>query len=217
MQKKFFLKGVTFIETVVTVGILSVVMLGSSLFFVRMWRIHGFAMEMGVASFVANRGVENAVENIRRARQAENGAFPIVQADDHDLTFYEDYDGDGDIERVHYFVDDQKFKIGVTEPDFTGMVPTYPNGDQIVKEAANYIVNENAGMPTFEYYDENGMIFAYNDVDGIALSTPATPSDIKMVKILLFVNPDPLRAPNNVRIQSFVVIRNLTKFDELPT
>lgn len=218
MRRSFiFYKGVTLVETIVTIGILSIVMLGSSIFFVRMWRTHSFTIELGVASFVADRGVERAVEDIRRARQAENGAFPIVRADDHDIVFYEDYDNDGIIERVHYYVEDQKFRVGITEPDMSGLAPSYPSGDQVIEDAADYIVNESMGYPTFEYYDDEGKILAYDDVRDIALPTPATPSDIKMVKVLLFVNPDPIQKPDNVRIQSFVVIRNLTKFDEVPT
>lgn len=210
-------KGITLVETIVTIGIFSVVMLGASTFFVRMWSTHKFTIEVGIASFVANRGVEEASENIRKSRQSENGSFPIVRADDHDFEFYSDYDNDGVIERLHYFVQDQKFQLGVTDPDFSGVTPFYPVGDQDMRDAAEYVVNEQEGNATFEYYGEDGKIFSYSDSNDTVLATPATPSDIKMVKILLFVNPDPIQKPNNVRIQSFVVIRNLTQFDELPS
>lgn len=210
-------KGVTFVETIVTIAIFSIVMLGSSIFFVRMWQVNSFTLETGIASFVADRGVEKAGEDIRRARQAENGAFPIVLAEEHSFVFYADYDADGVTERVHYFVQDQKFQVGVTEPNMSGYTAIYPDGDQIITDAADYIVNETEGYATFQYYGEQGKVFSYENSDDFLLSEPVIPSDVKMVKILLFVNPDPVRAPNNVRIQSFVVIRNLTKYDEVPT
>lgn len=210
-------RGVTFVETIVVISIMSVVMLGSSLFFVRIWRTNQFTYEIAIASFVSSRGIEKATEDIRAARPAENGAFPIISADDHDLMFYMDYDNDGIAERVHYFIQDQKLKIGIREPNMTVLPPTYATGDELVTDAASYIVNESTGYPTFEYYDDEGAIFAYDDIVGKSLATPADPGSIKMVKILLFVNPDPIKKPNNVRIQSFVVIRNLADFNKIPT
>ncbi len=209
--------GVTFVETIVVIGIMSVVMLGSSLFFIRVWRMHQFTYEIGIASFVSSRGIEQMTQDIRTARPAENGAFPIVLADRHEITFYMDYDDDGVAERIHYFIDNQKLKMGVREPNLAVVPPTYANGDEIIKEAASYIVNQSTGYPTFEYYGDTGAIYKYSDITGKALATPADPSAVKMVKILLFVNPDPLKAPNNVRIQSFAVIRNLADFNKIPT
>ena len=212
-----YYRGVTFVETIVVIGIMSVVMLGSSLFFIRMWRMHQFTYEIGIASFVSSRGINQASQDIRAARPAENGAFPIVSASEHDIVFYMDYDEDGVTERVHYFVEDQKFKVGVREPNLSVIPPTYAAGDEVVKDAASYIVNQSTGYSTFEYYDDESAIYAYGDIVGEALSLPVDTGKIKMIKILLFVNPDPLRAPNNVRIQSFVVIRNLADFNKIPT
>lgn len=212
-----YYRGVTFIETIVVIGIMSVVMLGSSLFFVRMWRMHQFTYEVAIASFVSSRGIKNAEQDIRAARPAENGAFPIVSADDHDIVFYMDHDEDGVAERMHYFIEDQKLKVGIREPNMSVIPPTYASGDESVTDAASYIVNETTGYATFTYYDEDGAIFAYDDIQGKAMATPADPSKIKMVKILLFVNPDPIKKPNNVRIETFVVIRNLADFNKIPT
>ncbi|MFA5986795.1 MAG: prepilin-type N-terminal cleavage/methylation domain-containing protein [Parcubacteria group bacterium] len=213
-------RGVTFVETIVVIGIMSAVMLGSSLFFVRMWRTNQFTYEIAIASLVSSRGIQKAEKDIRAARPAENGAFPIVSAEDHSIVFYMDYDEDGIAERVHYFVEDQKFKVGVTEPNLSVTPPTYADADESVKDAANYIVNETTGYKTFEYYNDESAMYSYSDVENAAMSTPLSEDElggIKMVKILLFVNPDPLRAPNNVRIQSFVVVRNLADFNKIPT
>lgn len=212
-------RGVTFVETIVVIGIMSVVMIGSSLFFVRMWRTHQYTYEIAIASFVSQRGIQKAEQAIRAARPAENGAFAIVSANDHDIVFYMDYDEDGVAERVHYFIDDQKLKIGVREPDLSVTPPTYANGDATVQDAADYIVNEATGHATFTYFGESE-IFSYGDIEGEALATPVSTDDlgkIKMIKILLFVNPDPIKKPNNVRIETFVVIRNLADFNKIPT
>ena len=213
-------RGVTFVETIVVIGIMSVVMLGSSLFFVSMWRTHQFTYEIAIASFVSQRGIQKAEQTIRAARPSENGSFPIVSADDHDIVFFMDYDEDGVAERVHYFIDDQKLKIGVREPDLSVVPPTYADGDQAIQDAASYIVNETTGFPTFMYYDVDSEIYEYADIEGEAIETPVSNDDIgdiKMIKILLFVNPDPIKKPNNVRIETIVVIRNLADFNKIPT
>lgn len=214
-MKKY--RGITLVETLVSIGIFSIVMLGTSIFFVRMWEVNSFTYEIGIASFVANRGIEEATQNIRKARPAENGAFAIEYADEDEITFFMDYDYDGVAERIHYFVENERFQMGVREPDLSTTPISYAEGDELVIDAANYIVNESNGYDTFEYYGDENEAYSYGDVDSNKLTTPIDTGDIKMVKILLFVNPDPIRKPNNVRIQSFVVIRNLTDFDKIPT
>ncbi|XLQ19908.1 MAG: prepilin-type N-terminal cleavage/methylation domain-containing protein [Candidatus Moraniibacteriota bacterium] len=210
-------KGVTFVEMIVTIAITSIVMLGASLFFVKMWTMNHFAIKSGVASFVASNAVEDAINTMRKAQQAQNGAFPIELADDHEFIFYADYDNDGIVERVRYFVEDSIFKRGITEPD-TSTPPEY-SGTEEVRDMANNITNDVAsGEVIFEYYDVDGTIYEYDDINGMALETMATPADVRMVKIVLYVNPEPIfRSPDDVRIESFVVVRNLTEFDDIPT
>ncbi len=210
-------RGVTFVETLISVGIFSIVMLGTTLFFVRMWEINSFTYEVGIASFVANRGVDEAIQNIRKARSAENGAFAIEYADEDEMIFFMDYDYDGVVERIHYFLADERFQMGVREPDLTTTPVSYASGDEFVVDAAEYIVNEEEDYDVFAYYGTDSEIFSYDNVDDAKLTPPIDTGDIKMIKVLLFVNPDPLRKPNNVRIQSFVVIRNLGDFDKIPT
>ena len=214
-MKKY--RGITLIETLVSIGIFTIVILGTTIFFVRMWEINSFTYEIGLASFIASRGIDEATQNIRKARPAENGAFAIEYADDDEVIFFMDYDYDGVAERIHYFVADEKFQMGIREPDLSTTPISYAAGDGIVREAADYIVNDASGEPVFEYYSDENEIYSYDDVANNKLEAPIDPGDVKMIKILLFVNPDPIQKPNNVRIQSFVVIRNLTDFDKIPT
>ncbi len=210
-------KGITFVEMIVTIAITSIIMLGSSLFFVKMWTMHHFAIKSGVASFVASKAVDDSVNMMRKAQQPLNGAFPIEMADDHEFVFYADYDNDGTVERVRYFVEDSIFKRGIIEPNIA-IPPTY-NGTEDIRDLANNITNDIAsGEVIFSYYNIDGTIYEYDDIEGMALETTATPADIRMVKIVLYVNPEPIfRSPDDVRIESFVVVRNLTEFDDIPT
>lgn len=214
-NKKY--RGVTFVEMIVMITISSIVMLGASTFFVRMWTMNHFIIKSGVASFIASNAVEDAVNMMRKAQQAQNGAFPIELADDHEFVFYADYDDDDIVEMVRYFVEDSTLKRGVTEPN-TNMPPTYTGTEEVKNMAGNVRNDIASGEAVFEYYDIDGEIYEYDDIAGKALETMATPADIRMVKIVLWVNPEPIfRSPDNVRIQSFVVVRNLTEFDDIPT
>ncbi len=215
LNKKY--KGVTFVEMIVTIVITSIVILGSSLFFVNMWTSYHYTFKSGVASFVASHAVEDAVNTMRKAQQAQNGAFPIEYANDHEFIFYADFDDDGVVERIRYFVENDTFKRGITKPD-NSMPPVY-NGTEVIQDIAKNVRNDIAsGEAVFEYYAMDGEIYSYSDIEGKALATVATPADIRMVKIVLWVNPEPIyRSPDNVRIQSFVVVRNLTEFDDIPT
>ncbi len=217
MISKRTYRGVTFVEMIVTIAITSIIMIGTSLFFVRMWTTHHFVFKSGVASFVASKAVEDAVSVMRKAQQAQNGAFPIELANEHEFEFYADFDNDGVVEKVRYFVEDDTFKREVTEPG--NDVPPIYNGNVEVRDIAKNVRNDIAsGEAVFEYYGIDSKIYKYDDINTKVLATPVTPADIRMVKIVLYINPEPVfRSPDNVRIQSFVVVRNLTEFDDIPT
>jgi len=197
--------GMSLVEMLVAIGIFTMATVGFSVLFVNTWRSQSFTIETGIASFIASRGVDKVVGVIREARQADNGAYAIESADDFSLTLFGDSNNDGVTERIHYFVENNTFKMGITQPT-TSVPPSYPNGDQTVRNVADYIVN-NDDLPIFTYYDERSTV----------LATPATAGDVRMVQVLMLVNVDPIKDPNNVQIQSFVVIRNLSAYGEAPT
>jgi|GEM_PF-6385988 len=124
-------KGLTLVETIVTILIVSIVMLGFTLLFSRLWRVYGFTLETGIATFVASRGVDDAVANIRSARQSENGSFALISADDNEFIFYADYDDDSHVERVRYFAEDQSLKVGIIEPNLEAFPVTYEAAESI--------------------------------------------------------------------------------------
>ncbi|GBE16498.1 hypothetical protein BMS3Abin15_00319 [bacterium BMS3Abin15] len=194
-------KGMTLIEAIVAIAIFVIGMEGFVLLFTKSWQMNSFTLETGMASFIASRGVQTTINVIRNARQADNGAFTIVSANDNDLVIYSDIDGDSTVERVHYYLDNGNFKVGVTEPT-DDVPPIYPVGDQTVSDTANYVVN-NAEAPIFSYYD----------IDNNLLATPAVVNNVKMAKVYLEVNIDPIRTPNNIVIQSYASIRNLSEYD----
>ncbi|MBP6929655.1 MAG: hypothetical protein KBB77_01835 [Candidatus Moranbacteria bacterium] len=203
------LKAMTLVEMLVAIGVVLIVMEGFSFLLIRTWETNKFILEEGLASAAVSRSTNKMVIQLRGVQQADNGDYPIVSGDDFDLVFYCDIDDDGVVEKVHYFLDlaTDQLKQGVSNPLATNPV-TYPAGDSTVTTVANYIVNENTD-PAFYYYNANYP----SDVVNNPLTTPATVGAIQMIRVHLLINIDPIRAPNNVNMESFVDLRNLNIYE----
>ncbi|MCK9379182.1 MAG: prepilin-type N-terminal cleavage/methylation domain-containing protein [Candidatus Moranbacteria bacterium] len=198
--------GMTLIEMMMAIAIFSIGIEGFALLFTRAWKNNSFVVETGEASMAASRGVQKTVDVVRRARQADNGSYPIISANENEFVFYSDIDKDGLTERVHYYREANSLKVGITDP--AGAPPVYPSGDQNVQTIANYVAND-ATHPIFSYYDEN---YPADEVNN-PMTTPASVSDIRMAKIHLMINIDPDNAPDYINIQSLVALRNLSEYD----
>lgn len=203
------LKAMTLVELMVAIAIVLISMEGFTYLFLKTWDTNKFIIEEGMASTAASRATNKIVIQLRAVQQGDNGDYPIESADDFDLVFYCDVDDDGTAERVHYFLDDanDQLKLGISDPLATNPV-TYPSNDTTVTVVANYIVNE-ASNPIFFYYNENYP----GDTVNNPLATPSNVGDIQMVQVHLYVNINPVHAPDNINIESFVDLRNLHDFE----
>lgn len=208
-QPRKKLKGLTIVEMLVAIFIMGAGMVGFSLLLNSSWKSNKFIIESGVTAIQVNRALNEIMANVRKVRQADNGDYPIESGDDFDIKAYIDIDGDGTTERVHYWLDTttDQVKRGVTDP-VAGTPPTYPAGDTTVTTIANYIVND-ATQPLFYYYNENYP----GDVVNNPLSTPVNIQSVRLVRVLLRMNIDPIKAPNNINVESFVDLRNLENYE----
>ena len=195
----------TLVEVLVAISIMLIAMEGFTLLFLKSWDTNKFILEEGMASAAASRATSKIVSQLRSIRQADNGDYPIESADDFDFKVYVDIDKDGVTERVHYFLDQaaDQLKVGVTNP-VAGTPVSYPAADDTVSILANYVVNE-AVNPVFYYYNQNYPGDAVNN----PINTPAAIDQIRLVRVHLYVNINPVHAPDNINIESFVDLRNL--------
>ncbi len=200
------MRGMSLIEMLMAIFILLIGLEGVSLLFVNSWKMNGFILETGNASLIASRTVEAIVSDIRRSRQADNGDYPVESGGDNDVQVYIDIDGDNVTERVHYYLLDGSIYRGVTEPNATLPV-TYPNGDQTTTLLAEYISNTSSD-PVFSYYNEDYP----SDIVNNPLVTPVAVQDVRLIRIHLLVNIDPVRAPNNINVESFAELRNINNY-----
>ncbi|TXI34928.1 MAG: prepilin-type N-terminal cleavage/methylation domain-containing protein [Candidatus Moraniibacteriota bacterium] len=203
------LRGMTLLEVVVAIAIAFIAMEGFTLLFLKTWDTNKFIIEEGLASAAASRATNKIVIQLRGVQQADNGDYPLESADDFDLEFYADVDDDGVVEKVHYYLDqvNDQLKFGVSNPLATNPV-TYPSGDSEVTTVTSFVVNE-SDNPIFYYYNDDYP----GDTTNNPLNTPASVGNIQMVRVKLLINIDPVHAPNNVNIESFVDLRNLHDYE----
>jgi prepilin-type N-terminal cleavage/methylation domain-containing protein len=195
--------GMTLIEMMIAIFIFITIMLGSLYLLSQIYKHYGFAMEQGISVSQVQRSTKVIIDEIRRIQQAESGAYPIISADDFDFVCYADADKDGEVERIHYWLENNSIKKGITKP--SGIPPSYPAGDQTVITVADYVHNT-ASQPLFSYFNSDYPADTANN----PIATPvAQINQIRMVKLDIYFNLDPLQAPDNIRLESFVEMRNL--------
>ncbi len=196
-------------EMLVAIGVALIIMQGFTFLFLKTWDINKFILEEGLASAAASHATNKLVIQLRGTQQADNGDYPIESANQFSIIFYCDIDDDGVVEKVHYFLDDanDQLKVGISNP-IAGNPVTYPAVDSTVAVVASYVVNDNAD-PVFYYYNKNYP----GDTVNNPLATPANVGDIEMIRVHLYVNINPVHAPDNINIESFVDLRNLHDYE----
>ena len=194
------LKGLTLIEMLVSIGIMSLVMAGMTALFIFVWKSQGYQIKLGQASMFASRGVNKVVKNIRQAQQADDGSYLLQSGGDFDIVFFANIDDDTSIERVHYYLSGNTFYMGVTDPPLTAPY-TYPIGDSSITVISSNVVNTASDF-IFQYYDRNADL----------LSVPVSPSAVRAVEVRLLVDVDPFNSPIPVTVKSRTTLRNLVNF-----
>lgn len=142
---------------------------------------------------------------IRSASPASNGAYAIETATTSSIIFYSDVDGDKIYERVRYFlatstvVTSTVYK-GVIEP--IGNPLQYVTSSEIISTAIkNYVKSTSTDF--LAYYDAN-----YTGSEP-AMSSTTDVVKIRIVKVSVYADVVPGKAPRPAFFSSFVSVRNL--------
>ena len=205
------IKGLTLIEMMMAIAIFTVGIGGFTLLFSRTWNANSYVLEMGQFSMNASQGVSRIVNYVRKTKQADDGAYPIKSADNNDLVLFSDYDKDGITERLHFYKSGQNILLGIADPTVT-LPKTYPSEDQQVITLISNVVNE-SDVPIFYYFNKDYP----GDEANNPLNTPVLSglADIRLLKVYIEINTDSSHLTNNIKIQSFVEMRNLNDYDRV--
>lgn len=189
------MKGLTLIETIMTIAIFTIAIGVISSLIVMGYRTQSYTLEQSAAIAEARGGVETMVKEIREARPGDDGAYIIEKAEDFQFIFYSDIDKDTVTERVRYFIQGTDFKRGVINP--TSWPIQYPLVSEEISILSRYVRNQ---PPIFHYFNGDG-----NEITEL----PARLKDTKLMKVYLVINVDPNRPPQDFVLESSVQIRNL--------
>lgn len=191
MQRAF-----TLIETVVVVGILSVVGLGLLTMIAYFYRSNAYVLEQVSALDSAQRGVERSFTALREASYGEDGSYPVASAATSSVVFYSDIDGDTPVEKVRLYISGTTLYQGVTNA--SGNPPSYSGQPESTYTLATWVKNATS-TPAFRYFDSAGLELT-GTVDLVSVASVRTRLDVDL---------NPLRAPNILILEESATLRNL--------
>jgi len=202
--KKLFLiqsaSGYTLMEILVVLFIFSILLLGSETLYTNTVNNNTTMTNSLNAQADVRKAFVTMIAAIRTSSQSSSGAYAIDTASSTYFAFYSDLNGDGLKEKVRYYLSGKILKQGVIKP--TGNPSVYNPANETITTLVNDVVNT-AGQPIFYYYDD-----FYNGTSS-AMSMPITIANVRLIKIDLLIDHDPIRPPAAQEFTTQVSIRNL--------
>jgi type II secretory pathway pseudopilin PulG len=194
-----FGRGFTLIETLVVIGLNTLLMVVISTSIVFLYQSNNYSFAQSNEIDAARRGLTVWVRDAREMTAAANGAYPVVKLSDNQMGFYSDIDRDSNVEYIEYTLSSTTITKRTYNP--VGYPPVYstttPDSTEIMSE---YVQNLGQGIPVFTYYD----------VLGVPLISPqAMLTDARYITMRVIVNIDPLRSPGEFMLRGSAAPRNL--------
>jgi len=200
---KIFLdkKGFTLLEIIVAMGLFSIVIFGIFALFEASSKANKNVWESSSVQNEASKAMQTVVDELRAANYSTVGGYPIASATGTEIIFYVNIDSDILVERIHYFVENDTFKKGVTKPTGT-LLYSYGSTEQVTE----LVHNLKTPLETiFTYYGET-----YNDADDFTVLTyPIILPDVRMVGITLQLKQNSTPNAPVFEVQTKVQVRNL--------
>ena len=190
------MRAFTLVETIVVVAL--VVLVGGALssMIQYFYRTNDYVLQEGNAVQSARQGLATSVQNLREASYGDDGSYPISAASASTITFYADINGDGNVDKVRYYLSGTTLYRGVTNS--TGNPPSYTGQPESVTTIATYVRN-GGSTPIFQYYDNSGAL----------LSSPVSISSVASIVTTLQIDVDPNRSPALYSLLGSATLRNL--------
>ena len=192
-------KGFSVIELLVGIFILTLIGIAVFMFQKDIFFLNRFLSGRLAAQDEVRRTFKTITAEVRQLSPSSLGAHPIAEANPTSFVFYSNIDGDTFKEKVRYFLDGTILKKGVIKP--SGDPLSYNIADEIISEVVHDIAN--GATPIFSYYD--------TDYDGTTppLGNPVDIPLVRLVKITVLIDQDPLRPPGVITLTTQVSMRNL--------
>jgi len=205
MEKKFnpnqkFTTGFTLIEVLIAIFVFGVMMVAITAFQKNVFSLNRFLSRQLSAEQDAQYLARTVIKEFRTMSPSSNGAYPIVTAATSTITFFTNIDADSAKERVRYFISGTELRRGIVQP--TGNPAVYDTATETFSTLVHDIVNSGSSN-LFTYYDTN-----YNGA-GAALPSPIAVASVRLIKVTIVVDANPLDSPPPFTVTSQVSLRNL--------
>lgn len=138
------------------------------------------------------------VADIRSMGPSGLGSYAIDAASSTSLTFFSDVDKDGIFEQVRYFLATSTINKGVIKPAGNPLV--YATSTETVNAVISNVVSTST---VFQYFDSD-----YTGTQN-PMATPLNISEIRVVKVTLFVDVNPGKTPLPSFFTRTINVRNL--------
>ncbi|PIS42455.1 MAG: hypothetical protein COT24_03365 [Candidatus Kerfeldbacteria bacterium CG08_land_8_20_14_0_20_40_16] len=198
MFRQHKISGFTLIEMIIVMGIIGIVGTIVYQFIVQGNRVFTQSRDQALAQDTLRKVMDSLAKELRKAQNADNGAYLLEGAQEQSIIFYADIDNDGDRERIRYFLDGIDFKKGVVEPTVNPV--EYPSENEVISPVVTNVRNQGA---IFTYFDEN-----YTGTED-PFPYPINLNEVKLVHLKFIVDVEPNFPPDPISIETSVMIRNL--------
>jgi prepilin-type N-terminal cleavage/methylation domain-containing protein len=192
-------KGFTVIEMLITLFILTLIGIALITFQIDLFSLNKFSNNNLIAQEDARRALKNISAEIRSLSPSSLGAYALVQTATSSFTFYNNIDSDSSVEKIRYFLAGSTLKKGITKP--TGNPLTYNPTNEIIIALVHNIANATTSI--FNYYDTN------YDGQSDPLTEPVDTAQVRLIKINLIIDADPLKPPAPLYMTTQISSRNL--------
>ena len=182
--------GFTLIEMTVVIALVSILTVIVSVFLsqsIKSYRLKSQSADLQ----------DKAAHVMREFEQTARAASGVVTTSETEFKFYRFFDLTSTYPtQVRYFLDGNKFKIGVTDPVGTAPNITYPAGNEKITLIIENVVNLDV---LFKYYDGNGEL----------LTDPVDPINTKMVELTISLDQNPGVPPDAISETTKINLRNM--------
>jgi type II secretory pathway pseudopilin PulG len=193
-------KAFSLVELLVTIGIVMAVIGVITLFQSNIFTYTFSTQNSLSAQFDANKVVKQMVLELRGMSESAAGAYPILAVSTSSITFFADIDKDNAKEKIRYYLSGNTLYRGLVEP--TGNPVGY-TGAESVSILVSDIVNSTS-TPIFSYYG-----IKYQGDSTPTLTYPISTSEVRMVKIEVWIDRNIHRSPTVIKSTSQVTLRNI--------
>lgn len=189
------MRGFTFIEMVVVVGIIGVLSIAVTDSVLSFLRVETSSSGQAISVTAAQGALDNIVGDLRQSNYGADGSYPLSSIAPNALTFFSAVGPNGVASRVTVQLHSTSLLESTTNPSGT---PVVYGSASTTNNMAGGIQNISQNQPLFVYFDSSG-----NQITNFSLV-----NTVASVKVTILVNSDPNRL-SSYTLSSFVTLRNL--------